>query len=48
MIFHDFFLDFWANVSEIFLIDFLLTVKSEKAILGFKKLGENFELIFYS
>ena len=47
LIFHDFFLDFWANVSEIFfLIDFLLTAKSKKAISGYEKLGENYKSIF--
>jgi len=37
--FHDFFLDFWATVFE---INFLLTVKSKKAIFGFENFVENF------
>jgi len=36
IIFHDFFLDFWTNVSEICEINFLLVVKSKKAILALK------------
>jgi len=40
--FHDFFLDFWATVFEIFEINFLPTVKSKKAIFRFENFVENF------
>jgi len=38
MLFTDFFLDFWANVSEFFKKDFLLISWSKKTIFGFEKL----------
>jgi len=42
----DFFLDFWANVSEFFKQDFLLIIWSKEAIFGFEKLGEDDKSIF--
>jgi len=45
-VFHEFFLDFWADVFEIFYKDFLLTIKSKKAIFGDGELEENCKSIF--
>jgi len=44
--FIDFFLDFWANVSEFFKLDFLLITWSKEIIFGFEKLGEDCKSIF--
>jgi len=44
--FNDFFLDFWANISEFFEHDFLLIAWSKETIFGFEKLGEDDKSIF--
>ena len=44
--FTDFFLDFWANVSELFKQDFLLIIWSKKTIFGFETLGDDGKSIF--
>ena len=46
MFFTDFFLDFWANVSEFLAQDFLLIMCSKETIFGFKKLEEDCKSIF--
>ena len=44
--FVNFFLDFWANVSEFFKQDFLLITWSKETIFGFEKFGEDCKSIF--
>jgi len=44
--FIDFFLDFWANISEFFKQDFLLIIWSKESIFSFEKLGEDCKSIF--
>jgi len=46
MIFNDFLLDFWANVSEAFKQDFLMSTSSKGTSFGFEKLGEDCKSIF--
>jgi len=44
--FNDFLFDFWANVSEIFKLEFLQITWFKETSFGFEKLGENCKSIF--